>query len=148
VFDCGPAPNSAGGTTLCQVGLDGSGLTALKPSDLGKPVTEETYLAHADFEDDGSLVCEALLNDTAQVWQVTPNSARLLNGEVLPTGVFKYGADTGPCVLPDGRVVSTWARSDGTNGLHELKVTDLAGTTPQLLLGGVDVVDNGIGCGR
>jgi hypothetical protein len=148
VFDCGPDPSSGAGTSLCEVGLDGQGLKVVKAADLGVTVTADTYLAHGDYAKDGSIVFEAQFNGPAQVWQLAAGKARLLNGEQLPTGEYKYAADTGPCVLPDDRVVSTWAARDPQKGLHELKVTDLAGTTPQLLLADVDVVDNGIGCGR
>jgi hypothetical protein len=148
VFDCVPDPNAVAGTALCEVGLDGQGLKVTKAADLGVPVTGDSYLAHGDYAKDGSLVCEAWLNDSAQVWQLAGGKPRLLNGEQLPTGEYKYGADTGPCVLPDDRVVSTWALRDPQKGIHELKITDLAGTNPQLLLPDVDVVDNGLGCGR
>ncbi len=148
VFDCGADPSSGPGTAVCQVGLDGNGLTVLKAGDLAATVTPDTYLAHGDFAGDGSLVVEATLNATAQVWQITGTKPRVLNGEQLPTGEYKFAADTGPCVLPDDRVVSTWAQRIPGKGVHELKITDLAGTTPQLLLADVDVVDNGLGCGR
>ena len=84
----------------------------------------------------------------AHLQEIAGNKPRLLNGEQLPTGEYKFAADTGPCVLPDDRVVSTWAQRIPGKGVHELKVTDLAGRAPQLLLADVDVVDNGIGCSR
>ena len=148
VFDCGTNPSTGAGTSLCEVGLDGQGLKVTKAADLGLAVTAETYVAHGDYAKDGSLVFEATFNETAQIWQLVAGKPRALNGEQLPTGELKYGADTGPCVLPDDRVVSTWAFRDPTKGVHELKVTDLAGPKPLLLLADVDVVDNGIGCGR
>ena len=54
VFDCGPDPNSGAGTSLCVMGLDGNGLVATNPGDLGMQVTAETYLAHGDFATDGT----------------------------------------------------------------------------------------------
>lgn len=148
VFDCGSNPSSGAGTSLCEVGLDGQGLRVVKAADLGVTVTADTYLEHGDYAKDGSLVFEATFNEPAQIWQLVAGKPRALNGDKLPTGELKFGADTSPCVLPDDRVVSTWAFRDPAKGVHELKITDLAGTKPQLLLADVDVVDNGIGCGR
>ena len=84
-------------------------------------VTAETYLAHGDFASDGTLVCEATMNGASQIWDLQGKTPRLLNGEQLPTGDFKYGGDTGPCSLPDGNIVSSWSLRDPAKGLHELE---------------------------
>jgi hypothetical protein len=149
VFDCGPDPNAgSGASSLCEIALNGTGLKVLKAADFGVTVTPDAYVAHGDYASDGTLVFEASINQTAQIWERAGGLPHLANDEKTPTGEFKYGSDTGPCVLPDNRIVSTWALRDPVKNFHELKVMDLAGTSPQVLLTDVDVVDNGIGCGR
>lgn len=54
----------------------------------------------------------------------------------------------GPCVLPDGRVAHLWlGRDENTEGFHEITIMDEDGSSPTVILPGVDVFDIGIGCG-
>jgi hypothetical protein len=139
IFDCGPDANSQGGTALCEIGLDGQGLRTIKPADLGGTLNSDTYIAHGDYAPDGAFVFEGTLTETQQLWRLAGAKHGLLNPD--------YISDTQPCVLPSGQVVSVWAGRSST-GVHELKITGADGSSPELLLGGVDVVDEGIGCSR
>jgi hypothetical protein len=139
IFDCGPDPNSQGGTSLCEIGLDGQGLRTIRAADLGGTVTDDTYVAHGDYAPDGTLVFESTLTETQQLWRLSATNHGLINPQ--------YISDTQPCVLPNGQIVSVWGGRTST-GVHELKITGGDGSSPELLLEGVDIVDNGIGCSR
>jgi len=97
---------------------------------------------HAGRAPDGSLVFEADA-DGERIWRLAPASA-------IPTVIGDYNDDNTPCVLPDGRVASLYLGRAGGAGAHELKVMNLDGTHPVMLVtfaSGDGIADIGLGCG-
>jgi hypothetical protein len=142
VFDGGNQPYGAEGTTICEVGTDGTGFrVVLTPADSPPGFPTTGALHHPDYAPDGSIVFEA---DWAgeQIWRLPVDAA-------MPVRVTsQFNNDNSPCVLPDGRIVSLWLNRPGNpEGFHEIKVMAADGSSYLMVLTGVDVADGGIGCG-
>ncbi|HET9987272.1 MAG TPA: hypothetical protein VFQ65_02110 [Kofleriaceae bacterium] len=136
-FDCGSDQYSQTGTTICEVGRDGSGFTTLLEPWLAAGSPNERH--HAEIAPDGSVVFEADANGE-RIW-------RLALGSQIPALIGNFNNDNTPCVLPDGRVASIYL---GGSGAHELKVMNADGTSPVMLVtytGGEGLTDIGLGCG-
>ena len=95
LFDCGDTMYGGSGTSICEVGVDGSGFRNLFPD-----LDPEHAAHHPDYGEDGEIVFEADFGDGSYVWRLGP-------GDESPERFnARYGGDGYPCVLPDGRVVS------------------------------------------
>jgi hypothetical protein len=138
VFDCGPDPYGAAGTSVCEVGLDGAGFRVVSaPADL--PGGSANH--HPSPARDGSVVFEGTWGGE-QIWRVsTGKPAKVATAKTFPD-------DNSPCVLPDGRVASLWLNRPGNPGNHELKIMNADGSGDFMLVTGVDIVDDGITCGN
>jgi hypothetical protein len=142
IFDCGDLPYGAEGTSLCEVGIDGSGFrVVLTPagSPSGLPMTGALHQPH--YDPDGSIVFEADWSGE-QIWRLPVDAA-------LPVTLGpEFNNDNSPCVLPDGRIVSLWLNRPGNDpGFHEIKVMGPDGRTYFMVVIDVDVADIGLGCG-
>ncbi len=152
LFDCGADPGSGTGTSICEVGTDGSGFRKVVEPSMGPGGQSANH--HAGYGLDGRVVFEGSWNARAeQIWQALPETGipSLLNAEKSSDDPWRFSDDNSPCVLPDGRVVSLWLgragnTGSGTNAGHEMKIMDADGTNAAMLLMGVDAVDLGIGC--
>lgn len=144
LFDCGSEPYpEAGGNDACKVQLDGEGFTKYVGPDT-LPDAREDKVQNPHAGPDG-VYFEA-------TWPVGGESPELIwrmrsivdapepVGAAFPNAVS-------PCVLPDGRWVMLWLGSpDNPTGRHELTLVNDDGTAT-VLTPGVDVTDDGIGCG-
>ena len=136
-FECGDRPYGEIGTSLCEVGSNGSGFrVALKPTDASSGLPTDAALRQPAFAPDGALVFEATWDSGIWRLPVAGSPERLLLGG---------DNDGSPCVLPDGRIASLWLGRPGSEGLHELKVSALDGSEHANLVPGVDVEH--LGCG-
>ena len=151
IFDCGRESGSGEGTSICEVGIDGTGLIERVPSKAGPGGRSANH--HASYAPDGSIVFEATWNAGAeQVWRASPGKApELVNGDIVDTNptVYRFTDDNSPCVLPDGRVLSLWLGRPAAPGKtvgHELKSMDDHGGSARMVLGNVDVADIGMSC--
>lgn len=139
-FNAGPTSFPA--TSLCEVGIDGTGFRVVITKDGGPPGMEIGPAVQSPaYAPDGSLVFEAEWGGGERVW-------RLPSGGGPPVLVQpNYNNDNSPIVLPDGRVVSL------QEGLyHQIKVMDIDGgrglvMTPESARIFQPVEDIGIGCG-
>lgn len=137
VFDCGPEPYGAAGTAICKVGVDGADLrVVVAPADIPGSVA----LHHPDYAPDGGLVFEGDAGGE-RIWRLPAGAT---TAELVGAA---YGNDNSPCVLPDGRIASLWLERPGGASDHELKVMSADGSSYQMLLTDIDVLDIGIGCG-
>jgi len=140
VLDCGSDVYSQTGTTICEANRDGSGFRSLLDPWPAAGTPNERH--HAGLAPDGSLVFEADA-DGERIWRLPPATA-------IPTVIGDYNDDNTPCVLPDGRVASLYLGRAGGVGAHELKVMNLDGTDPLMLVtfaSGDGITDIGLGCG-
>lgn len=142
LFDCGDVPYGADGTSICEVGTDGSGFrVVITPEDPPDGLTATGALHHPDYSSDSSIIFEGdWLGE--QVWRLPKDSTKpeLVNE--------KFTNDNSPCALSDGRIVSLWLNRPGSKGYHELKIMNSDGSGKQMLLKKIDVADVGIGCGK
>jgi hypothetical protein len=136
VFDCGPDPYSQTGTAVCEVGVDGTGFRVISsPSDL--PNGRANH--HPSVAPDGTVVFEGDWSGE-RVW-------RSSGGSLAPVAQ-SYSNDNTPCVLPDGRIASLWLQRPGGPSYHELKLMNGDGTGSFMLVIGVDIIDDGLTCGK
>jgi hypothetical protein len=153
LMDCGPDSGSGTGTGICEAATDASSFhTVMMPAD-GPGHYPDALMQQSDYRpDDTNLVFEASWNEgDEQVWRLQPPQGPLglVNTELNADGIYTYGNDNAPCVLPDGRIVSLWlGRFGNVNGGHELKVMNADGTEPAMLVIDVNVLDVGLGCGK
>ncbi len=136
VFNCSNGSIGQEGTAICEVNADGSGYRMI--------IAPENVNAmyHPDYDPEGGVVFEGDWHGEA-IYRLAPGAE---NPQLLNSA---YSNDNSPCVLPDGRVVSLWLQREGNpEGWHEIKVMDLDGGNPEMLLTGLDVLDAGLGCGR
>lgn len=139
VFDCGPDPYGASGTSVCEVNLDGSGFRVVSaPSDLPNGVANH----HPSKARDGTVVFEGQWGGE-QIF-------RKGSGPPVKVSLTKaFPDDNTPCVLPDGRVASLWLNAPGNpSGNHELKIMNADGTGDFMLVTGIDIIDEGLECGN
>jgi parallel beta-helix repeat protein len=141
LFMCGPIQYGGEGTSICEVGTDGTGFrVVLTPADgpAGFPTTGALH--QPDYAPDGSIVFEADW-EGEQIW-------RLALGASEPVRVTDaFGNDNSPCVLPDGRIVSLWLNRPEGTALHEIKIMSSDGASFIMVVPDIDVVDAGQGCG-
>lgn len=141
VFDCSTEPYADVGRAICEVNTDGTDFHVVwTPDDAPTDFTVGGALHHADYAPDGSLVFEGDWGGE-QIWHLPTDAdeLNLLNAE--------YSNDNSPCVLPDGRIVSLWLNRPEGEGYHELKIMNVDGTDPEMLILDVDIADIGLGCG-
>jgi len=141
LFDCSPVPYGGNGTRICEVAIDGSGLS-VRVDPANSPNGQAGQRVHsADYAPDGSIVFEGEWG-AEQVWRLSP-------GASTPTLIGDFGNDNSPCVLPGGWVVSLWLNSPNNPGTdHELKMMSPDGSDYVMLVEGLDVLDTTIGCGQ
>jgi hypothetical protein len=140
VFNCSKSFLGEAGTSICEVGVDGSGFQLLLSNDLSGSVGNLTALFHPDYDPQGNIVFEGDL-DGEQIWRVSYGNDR------PQTIAPDYWNDNSPCVLPDGRIVSLWLDRPGGQGDHELKLMDPDGSNVIVLLPDMNIHDIGLGCG-
>lgn len=140
LLTCGQTPYAQASTGICEVGGDGTGFRVVVRPEDGPGGTPSSSLRAPDYGADGSIVFEASW-DGEQVWSLS--SAGVL-AQVTPT----QHNDNSPCGLPGGRVASLWLERPGSQGFHELKITQQDGSAWTMAVIDVDVSDVGIGCGR
>jgi hypothetical protein len=138
ICDCQKSDSSP--PSLCTVALDGTGFRELiSVKDVASSSVTEVH--SGDFLQDGTIVFEGDWH-AEQVWR--RDAAGTLT-TLSPDGVTN---DNSPCALPDGRIASLWlGRAGNPQGLHELKVMQLDGTS-EMIVTGVDIFDIGISCGE
>ena len=143
VFDCGRDAYGAPPTAICEVGTDGNGFhKIIDPAD-GPDHAANHAAHHPDYAPDGSVVFEVDWGGE-QIWKLPVTGGPAVN---LSGG--DYPDDNSPCVLPDGRIASLWlGRKGNTEGSHEIKIMNADGSSPFMLVTGIDVVDIGMGCGN
>lgn len=141
VFDCGPVANAGPGGSLCQVAVGGGEvITMMTPDDAPAAVVDRGPLHHASYAG-GQLVFEAAW-DGERIWTSTAGGAPRLLAEAANN-------DNSPCVLPDGRIASLYlGRAGNTEGRHELKLMSATGTAETMMVTGLDLGDDGLGCGE
>jgi hypothetical protein len=144
LFDCGDQPYAATGTAICEVGTNGLGFhVVLTPADSPVEFPETGALNHPDYAHDGSIIFEA---DWAgpQIWKLP-----VAGGEPVQVNADFFNENS-PCVLPDGRIASSWGnREDNPDQLQELKVMSAGGDSFSMVLTDVNVLEYvGIGCGQ
>lgn len=141
-FDCGDEPYGGPGTAICEVGLDGTGLVVVwSPAQAPTGTAPGGALHHPSHAPDGGLVFEGGWTGE-ELWWLPPGAAE-------PVRIRSdRNNDNSPCVLPDGRVASLWLDRPEGNGLHEIELKSLDGTTAEVILPGEDVLDAAVGCGR
>jgi hypothetical protein len=120
LFDCHDEQYDPKGGAICEVSIEGAELVEVMNSEDGPNPTNDSYVRHASFAPDGSIVFEAYWDKHVQLWRLPEEGEPEL---INPT----YENDYAPCVLSDGRVVSL---QDGTS----LKVMSPDGTE-------VDIID-------
>ena len=139
LFDCRTEPYVGG--AICEVGTNGEHYRVIAtPENPPQGYGVATFLHHADYAPDGSIIFEA---DWAgeQIWAIAPdNTFRLINSA--------YGNDNTPCVLPNGNIVSLWLGRPEGEGIHEIKMMSLDGSQELMLVIDEDVADIGLGCGQ
>ena len=152
-MDCGTNSYLGGkGTSICQVGTDGTGFEVVRePSD--GPAGEGSWPLHkANYAPDGSIVFEGEWpNGNERIWQYPPatSTPALVNTRTTVNDTPLYGDDNSPCVLPDGRIASLWLeRAGNTTSNHEIKVMNSDGSGGAMLVIDVNVTDVGHGCGK
>jgi hypothetical protein len=59
-----------------------------------------------------------------------------------------FANDNTPCVLPVGSIASLWMQRPGGPSYHELKVMNANGSGDFMLVINVDIIDDGLTCGR
>jgi hypothetical protein len=141
-FDCGPEPYGATGTSICQVGLDGTGFALVwSPDQAPAGTVPGGALHHPSHTPDGGLVFEGSWSGE-ELWSLPAGAAE-------PVRIRSdRNNDNSPCVLPDGRVASLWLDRPGGTGVHEIELKSLDGATAEVILPGEDVLDAVMGCGR
>jgi hypothetical protein len=153
LFDCGTNSYSGGpGTSMCEVGTDGTGFRVVHAESDGPPDGGSWPLHKSNYSPDGAIVFEGEWpNGREEIWQYPPSSATpaLVNDQQTSLGTPLYNDDNTPCVLADGRIASLWLdRPGNAAGLHELKVMNADGSGGAMLVVNVDVTDIGHGCGK
>lgn len=145
LFDCGDVPSGDEGTAICEIGVDGTGFrVVLTSDDVPSGYTSSPQLHSPDYAPDGSIIFESDWSGfSTQIWRIPAGGV-----EPSPIASSDYPNQVGPCVLPDGRVAHLWlGRDENTEGFHEITIMDEDGSSPTVILPGVDVFDIGIGCG-
>ena len=143
VFDCGNEPYGANGTSICEVGTDGTEFRiVITPADSPEGYSDTGALHHPAYAPDGGIVFEGKWNDNEQIWRLSPGAdvPELVNND--------FTNDNSPCVLPDGKIASLWLNRPNSSGYHELKIMDSNGENFQMILINVDVADVGISCSQ
>jgi len=143
LFNCTNEPYS-GTTSICEVGLDGSGFrVVLTPADSPAGLPDIGDLQAPDYAPDGSIVFEASWTGE-EIWRLAP-------GAGTPTRISSssaYNNDNSPTVLPNGNIVSLWMNRPNGSSVHELKVMTPDGSNYFMALTDIDIADIGLGSGR
>lgn len=140
VFDCGDDPFGASNTSVCEVGIDGTGFRKVIGPEGGPGGGKNTH--SPAYNRDGTIVFEGEWG-SEQIWRIPPGGGApaLINGT--------FSNDNTPCVLPNGKIVSLWLqRSGNPQGFHELKLMNADGSGMVMLQQGFDIEDIGLGCGN
>jgi hypothetical protein len=139
VFNCLPEAYEPEGTSICEVGVDGSGFRVILTPQDGPG--DGYALHHPAYAPDGAFIFEGEWTGE-QIWQLAPDGGE----PVRITDTFNN--DNSPCVLPDGRIASLWLNREGNDpGYHEIKVMTPDGSAHFMALENIDVLDIGLACG-
>ena len=101
LFDCHDRRYDTIGGAICEVSINGGELVEVINSEDGPRTTNDSYVRHATYAPDGSIVFEAYWQRHVQVWRLPEEGEPEL---INPT----YEEDYAPCVLTDGRVASLY----------------------------------------
>ncbi len=143
LFNCSNEPYS-GTTSICEVGVDGSGFrVVLTPAASPSGLPDAGDLQAPDYAPDGSIVFEAAWPGE-EIWRLAPGAA--IPGRISASAA--YNNDNSPTVLPNGNIASLWLSRPGGLSVHELKVMTPDGRSYFMALTDVDVADIGLGSGR
>ena len=139
LFDCGVVAFGEGNTSICEIGTNGTGFrVVVSPANAPLSIINKGPTHHADYFSDGSIAFDTAWDEDVlyKILGSTVSKVSLENNEVAP------------CGLANGKIASLWlGRSGNNNGYHELKIMNLNGSSPTMLVQGIDIEDIGIGCG-